>query len=90
MPTISNRVRCLMVGTLLLWPPTAPVMCDGPAGKSLPIFRSSVKPIISENQKYSAFRFPQISGITALVSPRDEGRRPSSPTRGGMRWTPMP
>jgi hypothetical protein len=53
------------------------------AGKSLRIFRNRVKPQISENQKYSASVFPQISGITIAVSPRDEGRWPSSLTRGG-------
>ena len=66
------------------------LLCDCPAGKSLPIFRSRVKSGVSENQKYTASVFPQICGITPFVSPRDEGRWPSSLTRGEMRWTRMP
>ena len=92
MPTIHPRSHLQMVGTLSLCPPygICDLVCDCPTGKSVLIFRNGVKPETSENQKYIASVFPQISGITALVSPRDEGRWPSSLTRGEMRWTPMP
>jgi hypothetical protein len=42
----------------------------GAAGKSLLVFRNRVKPIISDNQKYSASVFTRISGMTPAVSPR--------------------
>jgi hypothetical protein len=45
------------------------------------------KSVESFAQKYSAFVFTQISRISPFVSLQDEGRWPSSRTRGEMRWT---
>ena len=56
-----------------------------PTGKSLPIFRNSVKP---ENQKYSAFLVGQISGIGPPVSPERGAARDRHERCGEMRWTP--
>jgi hypothetical protein len=56
---------------------------NNPTGKSLLIFRNTVKP---DNQKYSASPAGQISGMNLPVSPDERGVR-TSRTRGGMRWT---
>ena len=55
-----------------------------PTGKSVLIYGISVKP---RNQKY--FCFPEgKSGVCVWPSrPDSEGRRPSSRTLGGLRWT---
>ena len=55
-----------------------------PTGKSLLIFRSSVKPLL---QKYFASLPTQISSLIRTVWFRQEGRCARHETRGGMRWT---
>ena len=77
MPTIYQRARGEMVGTLSLCPPYG--TCEGHTvyahadynfarrASQIPIIRIRVKPIISENQKYPASLFAQIKGITASV-----------------------
>src|SRR5258705_5878637 len=61
-----------------------PVRQNNPTGKSLLIFRKRVKP---RNQKYFAFPEGQIRGIYLPIPSCSEGRRPSSRTLGGVRWT---
>src|SRR5882757_1149778 len=58
-----------------------------PTGKSFLVFGNRVKPKITTNQKYFAFPEGQISAITLAIPSHSEGRRPSSRTRGGLRWT---
>jgi hypothetical protein len=88
-PTTHQRVCGEMVGTLRFAPPYDTGDFARRANQ-LPIFGISVKPTISENQKYSASLLPQIKGILRPSSPQDEGRSRSSRMRGGMRWTPRP
>ena len=90
MPTMDHRARCQMMGTLALRPPYGTVNVTARRANQFRFSEINVKRTVSDNQKYFASVFTQIGGITAPVSPRDEGRWPSSPTRGEMRWTPMP
>ena len=56
-----------------------------PSGKSpILIFGSSAKP---QSKKYFAFSESQIRAISTPIPSRQEGRRPSSRTRDGLRWT---
>ena len=55
-----------------------------PTGKSLLIYGNRVKP---RNKKYFAFTRRQIRGIYLAIPSCSEGRRPSSRTLGGLRWT---
>ena len=58
-------------------------------GQSLLIFGNGVKLKIVQHRKYFAFPEVQNSGISVAIPSRQEGRRPSSRTRDGLRWTPI-
>jgi hypothetical protein len=53
-------------------------------GKSLLIYGNLVKP---QNKKYFAFTERAKQGILIAIPSRQEGRRPSSRTWDGERWT---
>ena len=64
-----------------------PCATPSPTGKSLLICGNRVKLKISWNQKYFAFPEGRNGGISVAIPSRQEGRRPSLPTRDGLRWT---
>jgi hypothetical protein len=69
----------------LLLAMTANLRQIDPTGKSLLIFGNRVKP---RNKKYFAFPEGQIRGTSIAIPSQEEGRRPSSRTWDGLRWTP--
>ncbi|MBR1283322.1 hypothetical protein JQ597_14840 [Bradyrhizobium sp. AUGA SZCCT0177] len=59
---------------------------SSPTGKSLLTYRNRVKCKISVNQKYFSFLRPKSPAYSRHPVPL-RGRRPSSRTLGGLRWT---
>jgi hypothetical protein len=76
---LSGTTQAVPAGRIIVW-----AQQMNPAEKLFPFIRITVKP---QNKKYFAFPEGQISGSFLAIPSWSEGRRPSSRTLDGLRWT---